>query len=131
MKKKGRISVDLDEALKRRSTAKYVLKLYVAGITRKSSTAIRSVTDICEQYLKDRYSLEIIDIYQNPTLAKGEQIIAAPTLIKELPSPLRKLIGDMADKDKVLLGLDLKRIDDEKNASPQRTTSRAVNGSDK
>ncbi len=91
----------------------YVLKLYVAGVARKSSLAIRSLTEICDQYLKGRYSLEVIDIYKNPTLAKGEQIIAAPTLIKELPAPLRKLIGDMADKERVLLGLDLRRIDEE------------------
>ncbi len=116
MKRKGS-PTDLEKASKRRSTAKYVLKLYVAGITRKSSTAIRSITDICEQHLKGRYTLEIIDIYQNPSLAKGEQIIAAPTLIKELPDPLRKLIGDMADKEKVLLGLDLKRIEAEKKSA--------------
>ncbi len=120
VRKERQTSADLDEASKRRSTAKYILKLYVAGITRKSSTAIRSITEICDQYLKGRYSLEIIDIYQNPSLAKGEQIVAAPTLIKELPAPLRKLIGDMADMEKVLLGLDLKRIDDEKSPKARR-----------
>jgi circadian clock protein KaiB len=76
---------------------------------------IRSITEICEEYLKDRYILEIIDIYKNPTLAKGEQIIAAPTLIKELPSPLRKFIGDLADREKVLVGLNLKPMDEEIN----------------
>jgi circadian clock protein KaiB len=88
--------------------AKYVLRLYVAGINPRSSSAIRNITAICEEHLKDRYELEIIDIYQQPVLAKGEQIIAAPTLIKKLPMPLRRFIGDMADKDRILVGLDLR-----------------------
>lgn len=86
----------------------YVLRLYVAGINPRSSIAIRSITDICEQHLKGRYDLEVIDIYQNPTLAKGEQIIAAPTLIKKLPEPLRRFIGDLADQERILVGLDLR-----------------------
>jgi circadian clock protein KaiB len=85
----------------------YVLRLYVAGINPKSSTAIRSVKEICEQHLKDHYDLEIIDIYQQPALAKGEQIIAVPTLIKKLPDPLRRFIGNLADQEKILVGLDL------------------------
>jgi circadian clock protein KaiB len=86
----------------------YVLRLYIAGLTPRSQEAIRSVTAICEEHLANRYKLEVIDIYQNPVLAKGEQIIAAPTLIKKLPLPLRKLIGSMADKEKLLVGLDLR-----------------------
>ena len=86
----------------------YVLRLYVAGINPRSSAAIRSIKEICEQHLKDNYSLEVIDIYQQPTLAKGEQIIAAPTLIKKLPVPLRRFIGDLADRERILVGLDLK-----------------------
>jgi circadian clock protein KaiB len=101
-------AVTLARAAKAQAKARYVLKLYVAGVTPKSDAAIRSVTEICETHLKDRYELEIIDIYQQPTLAKGEQIIAAPTLIRKLPLPLRKLIGDMANQDKVLIGLDLR-----------------------
>jgi circadian clock protein KaiB len=96
------------------SSERYVLRLYVAGITPRSSVAIRTVTQICEEHLKDRYDLEIIDIYQKPTLAKGEQIIAAPTLIKKLPSPLRRIIGDMANKERVLVGLDLRPKREEK-----------------
>ena len=88
--------------------AKYLLRLYVAGINPRSSAAIRSVTQICEQNLKDHYELEIIDLYQQPTLAKGEQIIAAPTLIRKLPLPLRRIIGDMANKERLLVGLDLR-----------------------
>ncbi len=89
-------------------TPMYVLRLYVAGANPRSSAAIRSITEICEQHLKDRYDLEIIDIYQQPTLAKGEQIIAAPTLIKKLPEPLRRFIGDLADKERILVGLDIR-----------------------
>ena len=86
----------------------YTLRLYVAGLTPRSQEAIRSVAAICEEHLAGRFDLEVIDLYQQPSLAKGEQIIAAPTLIKKLPLPLRKIIGNMADKDKVLVGLDLK-----------------------
>lgn len=86
----------------------YVLKLYVAGVTRRSAAAIRAVTEICKEHLDGRYELEIIDIYQHPTLARGEQIIAAPTLIRKLPMPLRRLIGDMSDRQKVLVGLDVR-----------------------
>jgi len=96
------------KALAKGDKAKYVLRLYVAGITPKSTKAIENVKKICEEYLAGRYELEVIDIYQQPKLAKGEQIVAAPTLIKKLPLPLRKLIGDMSDTDKFLVGLDLK-----------------------
>lgn len=90
------------------SQRKYVLRLYVAGINPRSSAAIRSITEICEEHLQGRYELQVIDIYQQPTLAKGEQIIAAPTLIKKLPLPLRRFIGDLADTDRILVGLDLR-----------------------
>lgn len=106
--KRSSTNRNLEKAAKESRSAEYILKLYVAGVAPRSSAAIRSVTEICEEYLKDRYSLEIIDIYKQPSLAKREQIIAAPTLIRELPSPPRKLIGDMANKEKVLVGLDLK-----------------------
>lgn len=108
-KKQTDETADFERAVKAGpATEKYVLRLYVAGINPKSSAAIRMVTQICDENLKDRYDLEIIDIYQQPTLAKGEQIIAAPTLIRKLPLPLRRLIGDMANKDRVLVGLDLR-----------------------
>ncbi len=87
----------------------YVLKLYVTGHTPRSIQAIASIRAICEEYLLGRYELQVIDIYQQPQLAEGEQIIAAPTLIKELPLPLRKLVGDMSNEEKVLLGLDLRK----------------------
>lgn len=89
---------------------RYVLRLYVTGTTARSTRAIANLRRICEEHLKDRYDLEVIDIYQQPTLAKGDQIIAAPTLVKTLPAPLRKLIGDMSDKERVLMGLDVRPV---------------------
>jgi circadian clock protein KaiB len=86
----------------------FTLLLYVAGITPRSQEAIRTITAICKENLKGRCDLEVIDIYQNPVLAKGAQIVAVPTLIKKLPLPLRRFIGNMADIDKILVGLDLK-----------------------
>ncbi len=87
----------------------YVLRLYVAGVTPRSTRAIENLRNICEEHLAGRYDLEVIDIYQQPTLAEGEQIIAAPTLVKKLPLPLRKFIGDMSNIDRILVGLDLKK----------------------
>ena len=86
----------------------YILRLYITGMTPNSKRAVENVKQICEQYLPGRYELEVIDIYQQPTLAQQEQIVAAPTLIKKLPGPLRRLIGDMSNIEKVLIGLDLK-----------------------
>jgi circadian clock protein KaiB len=98
---------EFERALERSKREKYILRLYVTGLTQRSTKAITNVKGFCETYLKGRYELEVIDIYQQPHLAKGEQIIAAPTLIKKLPLPLRKLIGDMSDKEKFLVGIDL------------------------
>ena len=86
----------------------YELRLYVAGLTPHSQKAIRNVTAVCQEHLAGRYDLQVIDIYQQPRLAKGEQIIAVPTLVKQLPHPLRKLIGNMADMHNILVGLDLR-----------------------
>ena len=86
----------------------YCLRLYVTGATPKSQRAIENIRTICEEHLKGRYELEVIDIYQQPSLVKGDQIIAAPTLIKRLPAPLRRLVGDLSNKERVLLGLDLR-----------------------
>ncbi len=83
----------------------YLLRLYVTGSTAGSLRAIRNIKRICEQHLAGLYILEVIDIYQRPDLAKSEQIIAAPTLIKSFPLPLKRLIGDLSNEDKVLLGL--------------------------
>jgi circadian clock protein KaiB len=85
------------------------LKLYVAGTTSLSMHAVANVKHLCEEHLKGSYELEVIDLYQQPILAKGEQIIATPTLIKKLPLPLRRVIGDLSDTERVLVGIDLKR----------------------
>lgn len=103
----------LDDALSTTDTRHYVLRLYVTGLTPRSRAAIENIKRISEEYLAGRYDLEVIDIYQQPTLARNEQIVAAPTLIKKLPLPLRKLIGDMTNTERILLGLDLKIKDDE------------------
>ena len=91
-----------------RKKAKYLLRLYVTGTTGKSVRAIQNVRRICEEHLNGLYDLEVVDIYKNLPLARGDQIIAAPTLIKRLPSPLRRLIGDMSDEQRVLVGLDVR-----------------------
>ena len=88
-------------------TGAYVLRLFVTGMTTRSSRAVNNLRTICDQYLEGRYELEVIDIYQQPALTKGEQIVAAPTLIKKFPLPMRRIIGDMSNRDGVLLGLDL------------------------
>jgi circadian clock protein KaiB len=88
---------------------RYVLRLYVAGHTLKSIDAITNIKKICEENLKGHYVLDVIDLYQQPQLAQGEQIIAVPTLIKKLPLPLRRIIGDMSNTERVLVGLDLRK----------------------
>jgi circadian clock protein KaiB len=98
------------ETAKTAETAEpYILKLYIAGMTPLSLRSIENAKRICEEHLADRYQLEVIDIRQQPQLAKGAQITAAPTLIREMPLPLRRVVGDLSDTQHVLLGLDLKR----------------------
>lgn len=108
-KKTNKSAEAYEQAIARKSAEeRYILKLYVTGLTPRSVQAIENIKQICEDHLKGRYELEIIDIYQQPVLAKDEQILAAPTLIRKLPLPLRRLIGDMSKTEKILLGLDLK-----------------------
>ena len=90
-----------------RSDERYILRLYVTGMTARSARAIENLRAICDEYLDGRYDLEVVDIYQQPVLTRGEQIIAAPTLIKKLPLPMRRIIGDMSNRERVLIGLDL------------------------
>ena len=85
----------------------YVLKLYITGRTTRSEIAIKNMYDICEKELKDHYQLDIIDVLEHPQLAEDEKILATPTLVKTLPAPLRRLIGDLSNVEKVLLGLDI------------------------
>jgi len=98
----------IEKALETQGDRHYVLRLYVAGMTPKSTLAITNIKKICEEHLAGRYSLEVIDLYKHPTLADGEQIIAAPTLLKKLPFPLRRFIGDMSNTEKIIVGLDLR-----------------------
>jgi len=104
---KGRDAEEFEESLRAPTQEKYVLRLFVTGMTPKSIKAIENVRKICEENLKGRYELEVIDIYQQPEYAKTEQLLAAPTLIKKLPLPLRRLIGDMSNRERILVGLDL------------------------
>ena len=94
-----------------RAKKNYVLRLYITGLTTRSMRAIANIKEICESNLKGSYQLEVIDIYKNPSLAKGEQIIASPTLIKKLPLPLRRFIGDLSDTERILMGLDIRQGD--------------------
>jgi circadian clock protein KaiB len=87
---------------------KFLLRLYVTGQTPRSVKSIDNLKRFCEKHLKDQYEMEVIDIYQQPGLASENQIVAAPTLIKRLPLPLRRLVGDLSNQDRVLTGLDLK-----------------------
>jgi len=100
-------AADFEKALKASDQQKYVLRLYVAGMTPRSMEAIASIKSICEEHLLGRYEIEVIDIYQQPELAKEQQVLAAPTLIKALPLPLRKFIGTLSDRERILTGLDI------------------------
>ncbi len=84
------------------------LRLYVAGQTPKSLQAFANLRNICEEHLKGKYRIEVVDLIENPKLARGDQILAIPTLVRKLPQPLRKIIGDLSDTEKVLVGLDIR-----------------------
>jgi circadian clock protein KaiB len=107
LKKTHQLTETFERALASPLEEHYVLWLYITGTTPQSVRAIANVKQICEEYLKGRYELEVIDLYQQPQLARGEQIIAVPTLIKKLPLPLRRIVGDMSKTERVLMGLDL------------------------
>ena len=87
--------------------ARWNLRLYVAGQTPRSITAFQNLKNICEEYLKGKYHIEVIDLMENPTLARGDQILAIPTLVRKLPQPIRKIIGDLSNTERVLVGLDI------------------------
>ena len=110
LKKKLRNATEaFEEALKGRALrrAKYILRLYVTGSSAGSLRAVYNLKKICEEHLPNEYDLEVIDIYENPAAAREEQIIAAPTLVKRLPRPLRKFVGDLSNTQKILVGLDI------------------------
>jgi circadian clock protein KaiB len=103
----GDVTREYERALEHKKSGHYVLRLYIAGNNLRSRLAVENVKKICEEYLEGRYELEVIDIYQDKTKNPVDLVLAAPTLVKKLPLPLRKVIGDMTKKDKVLVGLDL------------------------
>ena len=88
------------------------LRLYVAGQTSKSVTAFANLKKICEDHIPGKYTIEVVDLLKNPTLAKGDQILAIPTLVRKLPMPIRKILGDLSDTERVLVGLDLRQRSD-------------------
>ena len=96
------------------SGARYVLKLYVTGATRRSQRAITNLNSICTEYLQGNCDVEVVDVYRSPTIAKAANVIAAPTLVKQLPLPVRRLIGDLSERGRVLVLLDLKSKTDGK-----------------
>ncbi|RJQ63790.1 MAG: thiol-disulfide isomerase [Desulfobacteraceae bacterium] len=98
---------EFEEALKNAKKENYVLRLFVSGMTPSSLKAIQNLKEICREHLDGRFELEVIDIYQRPEMGKMDQIIAAPTLIKMLPEPIRKFIGDLSDREKILMGLNI------------------------
>lgn len=101
----------MEAAAAANANVRYVLRLYITGTTPRSTRALVNIRKLCEEHLQGRYDLEVVDIFQNPTLAEGEQIIAAPTLIKKLPLPLRRFIGDLSQTERILIGLDLRTVD--------------------
>jgi circadian clock protein KaiB len=101
-------AAEFEKALRTQPAADhYLLRLYVTGTTPRSARAIHNIRAICEEKLHGRYDLEVIDIYQHPEQAKPEQVVVTPTLVKRLPMPVRKLIGDLSDAERVLVGLDI------------------------
>jgi circadian clock protein KaiB len=110
-----------ETAAGRSETERYVLRLYIAGTTAASSRSVESLRALCETHLSGRYELSVIDVFQQPVLAKDEQIVAVPTLIKKLPVPLRRIVGDLSNEQRVLVGLDLKPKAD---VAPRKRASR-------
>lgn len=103
-------SRDFEALLAHRDGDRYRLRLFVTGMTARSIRAIANLKAICEEWLPGRYDLEVLDIHQHPEMAREQDVIAAPTLVKELPPPLRRLIGDLSDSERVLAGLGLAKI---------------------
>jgi circadian clock protein KaiB len=90
------------------SAERWLLRLYVAGKTPRCEAAEENLRKVCDEYLAGRYNIEVIDLLENPTLAQGDQILAVPTLVRKLPTPVRRIIGDLSNTDRVLVGLDLR-----------------------
>jgi circadian clock protein KaiB len=105
--KSGRVTRSFEKALAKGPAGKYVLRLYVAGATDRSRQAVRRARELCETELKGNFDLEVIDVYQQPILARDGQIVATPTLVREFPRPVRRLIGNLSNKAGLFVGLDL------------------------
>lgn len=105
-------TAEFEAALAHVDEGYFVLRLYLTGGTPRSVQAVAAIKSLCEQHLKGRYELEVVDLYQNPDRAQDAQIIAAPTLVREMPPPLKRLIGDLGDPDRVMIALDLKPMKD-------------------
>ena len=94
----------------KRAIAQWELRLYIAGKTQKSMTAFANLKRICEEHLQGQYRIEVVDLLKNPQLARGDQILAVPTLVRKLPEPVRKIIGDLSNEERVLVGLDVRAV---------------------
>lgn len=92
-------------------TEKFELRLYIAGQTPNSIAAIRNINKLCKEHLDGKYSIEVIDLLVTPQLAAGDQIVAIPTLVRKIPKPIRKIIGDLSNEEKVLVGLDIRKLE--------------------
>ena len=97
-----------------RAAAQWELRLYIAGQTHKSAVALANLKRICEEHLKGEYRIEVIDLLTNPKLARGDQILAIPTLVRKLPKPIKKIIGDLSNEERVLVGLDIREVRDKR-----------------
>jgi circadian clock protein KaiB len=98
-----------DQRLRQDASEKWYLRLYVAGETPRAVAALSNLKRICEEHLSGRYEIEVVDLIKNPRLASGDQILAVPTLVRRLPPPMKKIIGDLANETRVLVGLDLRK----------------------
>ena len=101
---------DIDPMNDQQPSDKWELRLYIAGNTPKSNLALTNLKKYCEEHLKEKYSIEIIDLLVHPQLAEGDQILAVPTLVKKVPEPIRKIIGDLSNEEKVLVGLNIRPV---------------------
>lgn len=101
---------DAEKRSAREASGEYLLRLYVAGQTPKSLQAFANLKEICETHLRGRYRIEVVDLIENPALARGDQILALPAVVRQLPPPVKKIIGDFSNAERVLVGLDLRSL---------------------
>jgi circadian clock protein KaiB len=116
IKRKKSAAITVRKRAAKRSSARYALRLYITGQTPRSLQSVENLRALCDKYLPNQFDLEVVDIYQQPAMAAAGQIIAAPTLIKSMPLPLRRLVGDFSDQNRVILGLDIKLNEEQGSA---------------